>query len=347
MRTRTALILLTLLTAAIYAPVLGYGHVFDDVARSDAIRPISALWTDIRHATWVGGRPIPGIVNDGRPIWFQHAVSFTLHLTVGFLLWTWLAGRMSDLARLTALALFWLHPMQTETVAYVNAQPESWIALGTLLVLIGCGRPRLDVKALALIGGGFFLAAESKEIGIWAVVPIAGLTILLGRWRRRGQWALVGVMAVWSANAIWRMAQSADYTYTGPVQWAAGESCLALRKAWDLAVPLGFHQQAYASCDLVAPGLTALDLGVVILAVIGVVVLWRRAERPVATWWALAGAWSVLWLFPRWVGPVDVRGFGYLSDHHFYLPMLLLCPAVAVSLEALVQLRVRRVIVAT
>lgn len=340
------ILLLAVLTAAIYLPSLLFQRTFDNVMLTTDEYPVVSIadvWraaVDPQHTTRAEngqtGRMWTAIFQNGRPLPVQHGVSILLHLGVGLLLWRWLRDRVSSSIALGALAIFWLHPIQTEAVAYVNAQPELWIAAGAMAVLYG-----LDIRGArgaACAVAGFIVAYESKEIGVWTIVPIASLTLAMGYWRSRLTrglvLAIVGAVVVRSAIALY-----GDYgglAYMSRFHWAASESCLAAGVAFRILVPIGMYQQAYASCDLVHPLVQVAALaacGIVVLFVaVRIIEMRRLAKMP--EWVVLALLWTIVWLAPRWEGPIDFRGEGYLTEHHFYVPMLLLSVAMAVAVEA-------------
>jgi len=262
---------------------------------------------------------------DARPF---RTVNLLIHLAAGLVLMdlvrrllrspgapAFAAGVAAPLA-FAAAALWMLHPLQTQSVAYVIQRSESLMGLLYLATLdcwvIGAGRRRAWPWITASIAC-FVLGLGAKEVIVTA--PIAVLlidrTFLAGSARaaiarRRGGYAVFAVLLVVGILAISRSLLGAEQavdplgrgptvgfgvgvspwsyllTQAGVIAWylrlAIWPSPLVLDYGWPIAGGLG---------DAVVPGL--LVLGLLGLA------LWLLWKRPAA---GLALAWFFLVLAP-------------------------------------------------
>ncbi|MDX2169142.1 MAG: tetratricopeptide repeat protein [Deltaproteobacteria bacterium] len=101
-----------------------------------------------------------------------HLTNLLLHLAnVALLIAVARRSGGSDIAALTGAALFALHPIQSEAVAYISGRTDLLVVFGALLsclVWLGDGPPRRRGVLAALAGG---VAMLGKESG-FAIVPL-------------------------------------------------------------------------------------------------------------------------------------------------------------------------------
>ena len=182
---RGAILAVTIATVLAYARTLSFEFVWDDVllvARSQRLREWSSLPTVLASHFW-------SEVHEGshyyRPL---VSLSYFLDLHVwglnpfGFHLTNLLAHLATALAvlmltrRLTGNLLaasiagvaFALHPIHTESVAFISGRTDVLSTLLFLLALLGYARWRDGRGALALAGSlaAFFLALTAKEVAV-------------------------------------------------------------------------------------------------------------------------------------------------------------------------------------
>lgn len=173
---------------ALYARTLGFAFVWDDldliVRHAELQGPawVQALTRDFWSATGGGTgmwRPlvtlsyrVDGVLSGWSPAWF-HAVN-VLGFALAAALLARLAQRRGATPRIAALAgaCFVCAPSQAEAVAWVAGRTDVFVAVGTLLALLGAddvrrGAPRRGLAAVMLGTGVALLAKETA-----AVVPL-------------------------------------------------------------------------------------------------------------------------------------------------------------------------------
>ncbi|MBK6939958.1 MAG: hypothetical protein IPH13_07100 [Planctomycetes bacterium] len=110
-----------------------------------------------------------------------HGVSMALHALVVVLLFHWLVALVGTISAACAAALFCVHPLATEAVAWISSRADLLVAafvLGSLLFARRCERTRRGWIGLALLAIGAGLAKESG-------VMLPALYVLDVRMRRQ------------------------------------------------------------------------------------------------------------------------------------------------------------------
>lgn len=329
MRPTLALIGMLIVTAAIYSPLRSAGFVYEDS---------NAVWA---NASVTGGMPIA--VNRAR--WLSelshrlvfegfgkgatapHLVNVGVHLLNSVLVYQIALAVIAPWSAVFAAGLFLLHPIQTESVAYVASRSE---LLSTCLALWAC---YLSIDARRwwrhlASWGCLVLAICAKESAI-VMIPIIAM---LDLWRgQRLSWLRIGAMvgpalamaisvflfdftskselsvlafAGTQAAAVWR--------YLGLVVWPSGQT---IDHDFDL-VPFAVRYLALASL-CVWCGLAVLSsLSIVNGDTKRVGRMWdeSRWNKP-----AVFGlAWMTIALAPRFV----MRIPEVLNEHQTLLPFV-------------------------
>lgn len=191
-------VVLVIATALLYRPTLNYPFVYED--RNDPGASFFPWWTafDARsEVAAIARRPPRAVLSwvNRFNVWLDgvnpdgwHAVNVILHLVNGLLLFSLAQRLLSTWPALLALGVFWLHPIQTEAVAYVSGRGELILTAGVLLACIGAVRRRWWLAAL-----GCVLAISGKETGVMAVP----LVLFLAWWTKAPvNWLLVTVASL-------------------------------------------------------------------------------------------------------------------------------------------------------
>ena len=188
------LAILALLTVAGYGPVLNHGFVYDDhtyVKSNPAVvapsvrnvfadtyppgRQEAALYRPVLTVSFIIDRYFAG-GGPGRWATIAHVQSCCLHVITVLLLFLFLRTFSGDVAACCASALFAVHPVLTESVAWISARSDIILGLcaiaGVHVVLKGRKTPIRSGALLALLAA---IAILSKESGvslpfIWAAV---------------------------------------------------------------------------------------------------------------------------------------------------------------------------------
>ena len=137
---KTALYLLAGLTALVYLQVLPYPAVYDD-AHIAVLRWMTPLQA--------------------------HFGVLLLHLLNGVLLWHLSRRWLSETASVIVVLLFWLHPLQTEAVAYISGGMETLLTTYML------------VAVLAGLAGGWWLAVSAASLWLAVTLKFSALPLLL------------------------------------------------------------------------------------------------------------------------------------------------------------------------
>jgi Tfp pilus assembly protein PilF len=326
--------LIVSLTLVAYAPALSAGFIWDDdghVTRP-ALRGLDGLgriWFDvgatqqyypvlhtffwIEHRLW-GNAAFP-----------YHLVNVLLHATVACLF----LGLLRSLAvpgSLAAAAVFAVHPVHVESVAWITEQKNTlsacWYlaALGAYLRFSDTRRHATYAAAL----GAFVLALLTKSVT--ATLPAAALVIL---WWRHGRLDLrkdvvpllpffaagvtAGLTTAWIEQSLigatgdrfalapaqrLQLAGRVVWFYLGSLAWPAGLTFIYPRWSLDAAAPAQWTGTAAAVAVTAA-----------------LVWLGRRVRSPVASWLLYCGT-----LFPV-LGFFNVYPFrfSYVADHFQYV----------------------------
>ncbi len=215
------LLLLALLVAAVYAPAVGNGFVWDDTAlilrdpfirswrlipegfghflftdatASDFYRPMQRLSYTLEYAAF-GFRPAP-----------YHVINILLHLAAAGALFAFArellrslgaSERLRSWVPLVAAAVWAIHPVQSAAVVYISGRADALAALfGFTALSFALVSQRLERgrKWGALAGATvlFLLAALSKEAGL--IFPALWLIILVVE--RKWSWPVLAVIAL-------------------------------------------------------------------------------------------------------------------------------------------------------
>ncbi|MEO8196420.1 MAG: hypothetical protein ABI689_06830 [Thermoanaerobaculia bacterium] len=370
------LALVSLLAATLWAylPILGNGFVWDDGANLIGAR---AKWNDgASGIVWAFTVPFNGhyqpltwlsyrmdVLISGATPRGVHATNLALHLLatalVGALAW-WFAGRTfsgpragtdrlrQGAATLLCAALFALHPIHVETVAWATERRD---LLSTVLVLAAVllhlrtapadttpSRTRGTVSLLhafaALARAQMSLPFVLLALDLW---PLGRLGSDPGKGRRLPRLVAekslsLAVAAISAAAAIWAQASSGALTATSEhgvldrlvqagYNFAFYPAALVYRSAW-----LPLHERPFPFEPLDQPYLLPA-----IVALLAIVASWALCRR----WPALTVAVGSYLLFLLPVSGLAQSGIQLVAERYAYLatvPLLLLAGVAAVKL---------------
>lgn len=350
---RSYLFALAILTVAVYARSLSYGFVYEDIHSGPAggWLPFAFVWPnhlDSALSTSWGLWPfaIATWICHSAP-WADHALVIGLHLINGCLLWLLLAPFLSERMRLVVIGLFWLHPLQVESVAYVTGGRETLVAAYLLFALWltrddGAWRWTLALSSLAL-------AATTKASALQVLVLFP-----LGLFGLRGGWP-----PEWFAQPAWTVQGQAQRQAVGLV--ASVAMVIAIILGPSMAQLIAAHMtDATISERLTYLGLTAFASGRYALTTIWPVLRFT-VDHDWATVpnWACIGAgvvfvalftracmahlsvesrvawlWCLVPIMLRMLVPVDP----VLTEHHLYLPWMAVWIGVPLLIRRLVDI---------
>lgn len=295
---------LAVITVALYLPTLSAGYVYED-------RPEPAFaehWGGFRaevsllvhHPTRTASRW--SFIATGRRSHADRTLNLSLHLFNTGLLVLVVLPTLGAVTAFGAAALFALHPVQAEAVAYVSSRPDLLVGTGILIALIGV---TYGQAWLMLCGAG--LAALSKETGVMAL-PLA----LAWAWQtgrpfpsRRALLSTGAIVGLLTGGIAWQFGVG---VIAGPDEVSAHLGMLS-RLLTLVAWPAGLTMDH--SWVWLTPRIAALG------TIAWLMVLWAAAVYP-RSWLAFGLLWALLALLPRLLAH-DAEP---LHEHHLYGPML-------------------------
>lgn len=321
-----ALIVLTLLA---YTPVRQATFAYEDetylrpatapLTASAVLRPRGLTAVTFRANALMGGAPRA-----------THMTNVAIHLLVGLSVFVLALRWLPAPSAVFVSAIVWLHPLQSEAVAYVAGRAELIAALGTVWVVWALTASPVTLSHAGMALMGLVVAMGGKDLGVMAL-PLAGLA---WGWSRplRWSWRLVaGVLAGLVAFLVisWPVLVSRVFgnAYLGMAERGGwGYLCLQSYALWHyLALvvwPVGLTIDHDFDVATKAPAIGAFVAGA---GAVGLILLCRR-RLPTVT---LGLAWVIVALLPRFF----VRQPELLTEHHMATPMI----GIALALAATVQ----------
>jgi len=247
-----------------------------------------------------------------------HLFNLLLHVAIVCLLFQVLREYIPEEAALCAAALFAIHPIQSEAVAYVFARST---LLATLFCLLSWRSWRMDRVWQSVVWFGCALLCKEEcvtfPLVLWLIgprrwKPLAAMLALA---------AGVGLHTVYATHVT--AGSGAGFTAgISPLEYLVTQGPVLIRYARLLVVPWGFTIDPDIHSAL---WWELLAWGLVVLAVI----LWRKSR------WFLAG--MILLIPSSSIFPAA----DLAADRRMYLPMMAFCVAVALLLQ-----KVRRIYLA-
>ena len=244
-----------------------------------------------------------------------HAAGLLLHLAVVALVFDVLRKLIGDRAGFIAAAIFAVHPMMTEPVAYVFARAILLAALFSLLAM------------RSWIAGKFWMAVLWFTLAILAKEECAALPLVLMLLPVRRNWqAFSAMIAVAMAIGIRTVLLAGSIEGSGagahagisPLAYLGSQGVVILRYLRLFAIPWGFSIDP----SLARPSLWFAILGWVALAAVCVIPFRGR-------FWFLMG---LLLLAPS---SSILPASDLAADRRMYLPMIMFCACAGVLLETL------------
>ncbi|HWR98000.1 MAG TPA: tetratricopeptide repeat protein [Candidatus Methanoperedens sp.] len=348
-----AVLLLLALTAAVYSPVTGFDFVnFDDdryVTRNEAVRGglsargVSWALTDLGSGNW---HPLTWLshLTDvelfGLDAGGHHAVSLLLHLANTALLFAALRALTgAPWPSAAAAALFALHPLHVESVAWVSERKDVLSALFWMLGLLAYARyaRRPSPARYAWVAAALALGLAAK-----AMLVTLPLVLLLLDW-----WPLGRLRAAGSGPGAPSPAAAARALFLEKIpllllSGLAGAITLAAQRGVPLLVPLEVRETAarvsnalwgylwylgktlwpsslavYYPFPAGGPPLGKTVLAALVLAAVTLLVLRGRRSRPAL---AVGWLWFLVVLAPV-IGLIQA-GNQAVADRYTYLPLI-------------------------
>jgi tetratricopeptide (TPR) repeat protein len=350
-----ALASVALLAAVLYWPSLDGDFVFDDpnaVSQSTLIRSLTPIATFLALST----RPLTDYsfaINyalGGLETRSFHVTGVVLHVLTAALLYAlaWLTLGLPSLAARyggsrraiawAAAVLFTVHPLASETVAYISSRSEALAAAGYLLTMVAYVRaatrgrawPWVILTVFATVAGA---ASKETAFTLLAVLPLYDWLLLANRDWRRVRWRLIAAPAapllfvgfVLMIRALGGGMSLGDYAATagfgfdrwGPGQYLATQFGVIAHYLRLTVLPIGqTFDYDWALATVAAPLGWLVPLLLLLALGVGA---WRlRLTQPLATFTA---GWVVLTLAPT----SSIMPIADLAvERRMYLPLVFL-----------------------
>jgi hypothetical protein len=366
-----ALAFVGLAALAAYGNSFTGAFLFDDcpwIVENAGIRHLWPIWHVLLPPSdvLVGGRPVVSLtlaINyalGGTSVWGYHAVNLAIHILaawtlLGIVRRTLLLPRLHERFGSAALplamiaALVWaVHPLQTESVAYVIQRTEALAGLFFLLtlycVLRGATSERAIIWYVASIAA-CLLGMATKEVMATApvIVLLYDRTFLAGSFReawRRRYGLYLAMAATWSVVVLLLISTGfyggstgfavQRFTWWSYLLTQPGVIVHYLRLAfWPLGLCLDYNWPAAQSLsEVVLPA-------IVVLGLLGLTA-WALVKRPA---WGFLGAWFFVILAPT-SSFVPIRDAAF--DHRMYLSLAALTVGLVIGCWLVGQWLVRR-----
>ncbi len=328
---------------ALYSPILKAAFVYDDlwyIVRNPFMhQPLhwNALWSDARTTA----APFSGLTRDVyRPLttlWFwvdahlwgpntlpYHLENVLLHLLNGFLLYQLLVrGSKNILAPSLGAAVFLLHPVQVQTVAWItqrSALASTACVLGALLLLRETTKPVSKAGGFLLAGLALLFRETAVVLPLLYILPLLAQphTSLSALWRnrdtRRTILALAGLSFFYLAlrqQVLQQWSQMPDGTESWINNLALGVLAFPVYLG-KILLPIKLRvSYAYPELHPLWIGLSA-GIALIYLSV----ALWAEKRHPEVK---TALGWIVISLLPV-LQIVPIRAF--VAERFLYLPMV-------------------------
>ncbi|HPC82170.1 MAG TPA: tetratricopeptide repeat protein [Thermoanaerobaculaceae bacterium] len=336
------LLLILLLVGAAYLPVLRAGWVWDDDVYVTA-NPLLETPAGLRDI-WLA----PGVTPQYYPMvftsfWVQHQlwgdaplgyhiVNVALHALVAMLLWVLLA-RLGVPGAWTAAALFAVHPLCVESVAWVaelkNVQSAA-LGLGSLLLLLRVCLPEHGASVSTArrwgLGGVAVLLFAASLLTKPALVALPVVLLLLIWWKRgriaRGDLVAAAPLAVLSLAMAW-VTMTAERRFSGAAgpEWQLpllDRVLVAGRALWFYVGKILWPAELmsiYPRWETGGTGWLALFPLAAAAALAG---LWLGRSRLGRGPFAAAASFAVLVAPALGLVPVSYHLYSFVADHFAY-----------------------------
>lgn len=301
---------------AVYASSLSGAYVYDDVRHPSIAFPPWTGWSSViadmrAHPPRSLERLSIALTQRVNASAFTaRSVNLGWHLLNGLLVWALASTVLGPWGALLSAAIFWLAPIQTETVAYVSARGELVALTFTLLALLSVSRG-LALPAWLLAG----LAMTGKEAAVTALALVP-----LWAWWTGQRWSMFAKVS-WAATLIlpvlilgpWVHAPVPDPAVL-PSALTAMTRLLAL-VVWPNTLTVD-HDWSFIT--------PSMGFAVTVDWVAFLGLAWWR-EWPL---WGFALLWTLVALGPRLVLPL----YDGYHERHLYTSMAVISMALAAAL---------------
>ena len=315
----------------------------------------SGQWWRLWDAPYYGFyTPVPSTVwaalyhLGGGAAWPFRALNLVLHLTNGFLVYSLLRSaksrwHLNDYAVLLALALFLLHPLQVQSVAWISGGRDlmaTTFALGAVAAYFGRRDRRRFGRTFSAATALFVLALLSKPSV--AALPVV---VLLLDWiiNERPQSRSLLKMGLWLAfsAAVVVLARDAQRSFGGrelaPSDIAWGQQLLVVLDTYGFYLQKLIYPQGLAANYARTAGAALQDFTAVwsAILVLALLVSFGFLTRLIDRRYALIFAWFLALLPVSGLIAITLGRVSTVADHYHYPAMACLAASLAFVLSRL------------
>lgn len=272
-----------------------------------------------------------------------HLVNVILHALVTGLVFIVLR-KISDCPRLAfiAAALFAVHPVHAESVAWISGVPDIWVALFGLIVVYVYLLYRQDAQwyYVILMAGLFLCALLTKETALMLSATILLLEIYLSKGFAIRNLPFLRVFAVWGAFAVsifvyllLRFYSNGGILFDAERRYPLINVLITipnviLKYLELLVVPSGYS--IYHFIDPAADFSFSTFGGPLLLIAVGVFLIVRFGSGLLV----FSAAWFGLWLLPAlMILGTFVPAFHFVQERYLYLPSIGFCLSAAIGFD--------------
>jgi tetratricopeptide (TPR) repeat protein len=350
------LLALALLVAVAFAPSLRGGFVWDDaplIVDNSMIKEPSQIGRILTSSFWETGDRHDRFRSFFRPVvslsyaldyavWGANPLGFHLTNLLLHLLCCWLVYRIASLenvggwAALAGAALFALHPVHVESVAWISGRTDLLCGLFMLAAFVA-HRRGLRLAALPL----FALALFSKEMAATLPLLVFGERMLAERKLRpawSAAWPFLALLALYLALRWLALGGGSAALFSlGPAEWLATALFVIARYLTLLLLPVGLDAHyPYQPLDSLLAPLAIVSLLILLVLAAASCFLARRSMR---------GLYWLGWIFVSLLPVLAFGRFGdiLLADRFLYIPSVGLALLIALWIPAIPFRRVAAV----
>jgi Flp pilus assembly protein TadD len=325
-----AAVLLVGATCAVYANAFGNAFVWDDlplIVENPRIKSWHALPALFSSNLFAGGvlssyyRPLQGFsylvdyeLWGLSPAGF-HLTATALHAATAVLLYRLGVALLGDArAALAGALLFAVHPVHTEAVTYLAGRSDPLSALALLVALLAYARGR---TLLAMTAFAASLLAREAAVGLVPLLVVVDLA--LGR-RPSGRRVLpfLAVLAGYVAVRVAVVGATPVPMPTASIPlWRRALTMLPVVVDYLrlLVVPTALHMERLVAAATSPFESRVLASAVLLAALVGAAVAWRRGAWPVA--------FAVGWFFVALLPVANVVPLAtFMAEHWLYVPSM-------------------------
>jgi hypothetical protein len=297
-------------------------------------KPSNGLYVPVIRSVWAILLRLGG--GDSWPFHVLNVLLHLLNITIVYLLLRALAARWnlkSPAFALAGAALFALHPLQAESVAWISGGRDLLAAFFALAAAgVYYSRPGRRGFLLASVLISLGLLSKPGVVTVPAAILFIDIVLLEREWKgvawRMASWSVLSLSAI--GLALWAQSEH----FADPVQWwqrplVMGDAFHFYAHKILLPYPLSGNYARTPEKVLAQPRLLAGAVAFWLVIAFFALWSWRRSKH-----WLILIPWFLLLLPVSGLVPFASQGVSGVSDHFNYLPMFAVAALFMLLLDA-------------